>query len=426
MSRGYSIVAPIVLLVGASVAFTALALFAVTFSGPPRRPVPVRPALVAQALKTGAVPASLATRLTLTDGAVLPEPRYREHVNPAMDAEIARAAGGGEVHGSYFGPPWIGSEMLFGSFRVAMRLPGAAPRWRVVETPEEPWFTRWHAMNLVAILSLIVLMTFIAWRIARTISHPIERLAAAAAETRLGTRRPIPAGGPREVRELAAAIAAMEARILEAAEGRTAMLAAIAHDLGTPLARLAFRVEKLPEGARERAEADIDEMRTMLNDVLRFVRDARGDMRARTELGSLIESVADDLHAIGRPVTAKAGPRLVILADPVSLRRLLTNLADNAVRYGKAARIAWASLPGWAEVVVDDDGPGFGAAPAALFEPFVRGETSRSRETGGSGLGLAIVRAIAETHGGYVTLENRPEGGGRARVRLPLEPTAAA
>ena len=225
------------------------------------------------------------------------------------------------------------------------------------------------------------------------------------------------------MRELSEAVEDMRGRILEQAEGRTAMLAAIAHDLGTPLARISFLAEQLPDAARTRARADIDEMRAMLGDVMRFARDAEvASPRERIELGSLIESVATDLAAGGLAVRAEPGERAIVLGDSRALRRLFANLAENAVRYGGAARLGWSVLGGWCEARVDDDGPGFGKDRDELFAPFVRGEASRNRTTGGTGLGLAIVRGIAEAHGGGVTLEDRPGGGGRVRVRLPLAP----
>ena len=161
------------------------------------------------------------------------------------------------------------------------------------------------------------------------------------------------------MRELAEAVEAMQERILQQAEGRTAMLAAIAHDLGTPLSRIAFWVEQLPEAARDRAAADIDEMRAMLGAVLRFTRDDRSRApHERLDLGSLIESLGDDLAAAGAPIEVDLGPRVVVEGDPVALRRLFTNLVENAVRYGDRARLCWSVAAGWAEVLVEDEGPG--------------------------------------------------------------------
>jgi two-component system OmpR family sensor kinase len=238
---------------------------------------------------------------------------------------------------------------------------------------------------------------------------------------RLGAPQPIPQNGPREVHELARALDSMQERILLEAENRSAMLGAIAHDLGTPLSRIAFWVERLPDDARLRAEADIEEMRGMIKAALSFTRDGRdGAPHQRLDLGSLIESLVDDLAAAGKPVVVEPGPRAVVRGDSAALRRLFANLIENAVRYGERARLRWNLGENTVDVLVEDDGRGFDLARAeALFAPFVRGEASRSRETGGTGLGLAIVRSIAEAHGGTVTLENRPGGGGRVRVRLP-------
>jgi len=224
------------------------------------------------------------------------------------------------------------------------------------------------------------------------------------------------------VQELASAFEAMQERLLHQAENRSAMLGAIAHDLGTPLSRIAFWVEQLPDEARVRAEADIEEMRAMLKAALRFTRDERGGTpHERLDLGSLIESLVDDLAASSTPVETQGGPRAVVRGDPAALRRLFGNLIENAVRYGERAQLGWQLHEHGVDVLVEDAGPGFDLGRAeALFAPFVRGEASRNRETGGTGLGLAIVRSIAEAHGGTVALENREGGGGRVRVRLPV------
>ncbi|MCH7862697.1 MAG: HAMP domain-containing protein, partial [Proteobacteria bacterium] len=306
-----------------------------------------------------------------------------------------------------------------GSFTVAMENGNG---WIVASSVYRPTFTRWHLARLLGMLGTLLVLSLLAWAVARRISRPIRDLAGAATRVRLGARQPIPQRGPREVHELALALDSMQERILLEAENRSAMLGAIAHDLGTPLSRIAFWVEQLPDAARLRAEADIEEMRAMLKAALAFTRDGRdGASHARLDLGSLIESLVDDLAAAGKPVSVEAGPRAVVRGNSAALRRLFANLIENAVRYGERARLHWSLGEGTVDVLVEDDGPGFDLARAeALFAPFVRGETSRSRETGGTGLGLAIVRSVAEAHGGTVTLENRLGGiGGRVRVRLP-------
>jgi signal transduction histidine kinase len=163
-------------------------------------------------------------------------------------------------------------------------------------------------------------------------------------------------------------------------------------------------------------------MRAMLQSVLRFAREERtGEARVRVEIGSLIDALAEDTAATGAPVATAGGPRAIVRGEPAALRRMLANIVENAVRYGRGADLHWAVDKSWVTISVDDGGPGFDpATSAALFTPFVRGDPSRNRATGGSGLGLAIVRSIAEAHGGDVTLGNHPAGG-RVTVRLPLD-----
>ncbi|MCW3835386.1 sensor histidine kinase [Sphingomonas canadensis] len=420
-ARAPSIVRPIVLLVVAAVAVATFVQFAVTFSGPPPRSAPVAFSRIAETLRTGTDPSPMGRPLKVTIQGAPPPPLPGGEPSPALDARIATLIPGaaGKVIGDYV---WRGpalGDAVPDTFRIAMATRGG---FRVVETAPEAWFTRWHAVTLTSMFAVLAVLAYAAWRIALAISGPIARLARAAHGVRLESRTPIPREGPREVRELADAIDSMRARILESAEARTAMLVAIAHDLGTPLARLAFRIEQMPEGARERAAADIDEARSMLADVLRLSRDSRtSEQRERIELGSMIESVAEDLRDGGMPIDVSPGPRAVVAGDAQALRRMLVNLAENAVRYGGIARMGWTRSEGRVDLWVDDDGPGFGPHPELLFAPFVRGEGSRSRSTGGTGLGLAIVRGIAEAHGGRVSLESRTGGGGRAMVRLPAE-----
>ena len=159
----------------------------------------------------------------------------------------------------------------------------------------------------------------------------------------------------------------------------------------------------------------------MLRDTLAFTRDeADAEPATRLDLGSLLQSLVEDMADAGAPLTLMPGPRAVVRGDAGALRRLFGNLLDNAIRYGERATLGWERIDGSAHVWVEDAGPGIHPAQAErLFQPFVRGESSRNRATGGTGLGLAIVRSIATRHGGAVTLENG-EAGARARVVLPL------
>ena len=162
----------------------------------------------------------------------------------------------------------------------------------------------------------------------------------------------------------------------------------------------------------------------MVEATLAFVRDAAGrEARVPLELGSLIESVADDLASTGHNVSADGGERLILTGDPTALRRLASNLLVNAHKYGGRG-VARTRRDGPDAVIeVEDEGPGLPPEDLErMFDPFVRGEASRNRDTGGIGLGLAVVRTIARAHGGEARLENRESGGLRAIVRLPLDP----
>ncbi|MEG3146576.1 HAMP domain-containing sensor histidine kinase [Sphingomonas sp. RT2P30] len=315
--------------------------------------------------------------------------------------------------------PFAG-EFIFGDFVVAWQ---HGTSWRVVSNAPSPLIKRWYWVTLLALLATILALAWPAWALSRAIARPIRRIAESAGEARAGVPLgPMPLNGVGEVRILSRAISRMHDRLSRHAEGRTTMLAAIAHDLGTPLSRLAFWVEQLPEESRLRANADLDEMRGMLGAVLRFARDeSKPEADARIELGSLLDSLSEDMHIAGAPVAITPGVRAIVRGDPQALRRLFANLVENAIRYGQSAVVAWQVVDDKVVVTIDDQGPGFDPrADDRLFEPFVRGDPSRNRETGGTGLGLAIVRSIAEAHRGSVALDNHP-GGGRVCVILPLD-----
>ena len=422
-SRARSIALPIFVLVVASVLAANALLFAITFSGPPPR-MPRGIESIAEALRTGAVRDRAGPPLDIADTARPPLAAPGQHRAPGAGARLAAALGvpAGDVV-AFAGEHPDGPEDAFlGDFTFGWRVGGY---WRVASRPPMPAWTGWHWKVLLAMVGAIAALAIPAWLIARAISRPLRQLAAAADRAGTGARLPALPGGSREVRDLSRAVTTMHERLAGHAESRTAMLAGIAHDLGTPLARIAYRVEGLPEAERARAAADIEEMRAMIRDTLAFARDEAGAGPAtRLDLGSLLGTLVEDMADAGAPVTLLAGPRVVVRGDAGALRRLFANLLDNAVRYGGCARVGWSVAAGGVAVCIDDDGPGFDPAQAErLFQPFVRGDPSRNRATGGSGLGLAIVRSIATRHGGAVTLDRAPgEGrsGARARVVLPL------
>lgn len=257
----------------------------------------------------------------------------------------------------------------------------------------------------------------------RQMTRPLSQLAAAAERFgRAMAVAPIPETGPREVRQAAAAFNRMHASLAGYVEERTRMLAAISHDLRTPIMRMMLRTESIGDDAvRERMLKDLEEMESLIADTLGFARDQQ--MREPPQairLGPLIDDAVAGLGGPAAPVTVAAGPDVAVLAVPLALRRIVGNLAGNAVAYAGGATVRWEAGPETVDLLVEDDGPGIPEAELeAVLEPFRRLDTSRSRRTGGSGLGLAIVRALARAMGGELVLENRAEGGLRARVALP-------
>ena len=199
------------------------------------------------------------------------------------------------------------------------------------------------------------------------------------------------------------------------------MVAAIAHDLRTPLTRLRFRIEQAPDELRAKMAQDLDEMEEMVSAALAFVRDAsRPGRREPMELYSLLESLADDLAETGADVAVEGERKIIIIGDPMALRRMFANLLENAGKFATRARVKVGRIGAEALVEILDDGPGIPEAELErVFEPFYRREPSRSRQTGGIGLGLAVVRSIARAHGGDVVLRNAEGGGLAAEVRLP-------
>ena len=200
------------------------------------------------------------------------------------------------------------------------------------------------------------------------------------------------------------------------------MIGAIAHDLRTPLARIAFRIESAPEAMRDKVQADVEQMRAMLADTIAFVRGASAPARPRQiDLAELVTRIAGDARETDRPVRYLGDGPVRVIGDALALERLIDNLVNNAIAFGGAAEIVLGIRENRAEVLVRDRGPGLSEAMLArAFEPFERADPSRSRATGGVGLGLTIARAIARTHGGTLTLANRDGGGLDARFTMPL------
>lgn len=312
------------------------------------------------------------------------------------------------------------SDLVVAPFRVSVRQPDGM--WLTAEPSDDEFLIAWRQNIVMWLIASMLLVIGIGYFFARRLTAPLRSFAEAA--ERLG-RDPRAATlaieGSAEVGVAAQAFNDMKERLGRYVENRTQMIGAIAHDLYTPLQRLAFRLEAAPSDLRTKANADIAEMEAMLNATMAFVRDATRTERCRLELTSIVESVMDNMAETGASVEMDPSPSILIHADPVAIRNLVSNLVVNAVKYGVSATARVFTENGFAVVEVDDKGPGIPSEELErVFEPFYRVERSRSRETGGVGLGLSVVRSIALAHGGNVELINLPGGGLRARVTLPL------
>ena len=274
------------------------------------------------------------------------------------------------------------------------------------------------------IVSIFLLsITLLAYLVARMTTRPLKQLAQAAKD--LGNdinHPPLRLTGASEIRQASAAFNAMQARIRQHIFQRTQMLAAITHDLQTPLTRLRLRLEKVRDDElQQRLVGDLSAMQAMVREGLDLARsmDTTENMQA-LDLDSLLDSVCCDATDAGQQVAVRGTINRALLGRPMALRRCLVNLIDNAIKYGQRATVSVESVAGQAHITIRDHGPGI--APEELgrvFEPFYRVETSRSRESGGTGLGLTIARNIAEQHGGSISMANHPQGGLEVTLVLP-------
>jgi signal transduction histidine kinase len=268
----------------------------------------------------------------------------------------------------------------------------------------------------VAISVIVALMI-------RRMTRPMADLAAAA--ERLGRGEavpPVPERGPEDVRLTTRAFNRMHGRLQRFVQDRTRMLAAISHDLRTPLTSLRLRAEFVDEEeTRTKILETLDEMERMTEATLAFAREeARREDTRTVDLAALVESLCEDLRDLDMDVTYNGPPSLLYPCRSVSLKRAARNLIENAVTYGERARVTLARADQEVSIAIEDDGPGIPEADfERVFAPFVRLEESRSQETGGIGLGMAIARSIVRGHGGDIALANRREGGLRVTIHLP-------
>ncbi|WP_162937355.1 ATP-binding protein [Indioceanicola profundi] len=271
--------------------------------------------------------------------------------------------------------------------------------------------------------SAAVAILLSAWVLGFT-TRPLRRFAAAA--NRLGVDMNAPSleeNGPREVRLAASAFNKMQRRLKAFVEDRTRMLAAVSHDLRTPLTRMRLRAEFIDDDSvREKMLDDLAEMESMIGSTLAFARDeANQEAIQPLDLNDLLAKLAEDCREAGQPVgLVPSGRRLPIFGRRTALKRAFGNLIENAVKYGGSAELSLSSRDETVVVVIDDHGPGIPDVEMEnVFRPFYRVEGSRSRDTGGTGLGLSVANDVVRAHGGEIRLENRPEGGLRVTVLIP-------
>jgi signal transduction histidine kinase len=292
------------------------------------------------------------------------------------------------------------------TYRI-LRMPGGAPLPRNL------------FLNLALLVLLLVIVLYLA---ARNITRPLSDLARAADSVGRDLRpAQLAERGARELRDAARAFNTMQDRLRRYLDSRTRVLAAMSHDLKTPLTRLRLQVETLDNPPMQaRIGRELDEMEGMVREALSLFRGLDdGEPAASVDIEALLTQIRDEFTDMGAEVTLSGHAAQPFTGRPQALKRCITNLVANAIKFGTRADLV---LEDAAELLirVRDRGPGIPAEELErVFEPFYRLETSRNRDSGGTGLGLSIARDIAQAHGGTLTLANLSDGGLEATLRLP-------
>lgn len=278
-----------------------------------------------------------------------------------------------------------------------------------------------HLMISITILFIVVIvLSFLAVRL---VTRPLSILATAAQALGQNIHHPpLKLTGSQEVRHAALAFNTMQARLIRYIQERTQLLAAISHDLKTPLTRMRLRIERLKdETIQSELLQNLSEMEQMTCAALDYIRGMEGmEPVQKSDIPSLLDKIQEEFDELGKKISVQCDDLPPFPVMQKSLKRCLTNLLDNAVTYGQQAHVRADLLTGWLRISIADEGPGIpSAAMEKVFEPFVRLEDSRNRNTGGTGLGLAIARNIVRAHGGELKLSNRPEGGLEVTLTLP-------
>ena len=315
----------------------------------------------------------------------------------------------------------LGQQLAGPTFVISLQLPDST--WLNFAAVDQATVPAWSHQSVALIAAMLIAIIALSVLGIRRLTAPLGTLAQAA--ERLGrdvNAPPLAERGASDVRKALRAFNNMQERIQRFIEDRTRMIAAISHDLRTPITRLRLRAEFIDDAEQQaRMLADLDDMETMIQSTLSFAREeANPEPRRDVDLVALLRSVCEDSPDVELTIEPAGTETLLLRGQPVALRRGFCNLIDNAVKYGEHARVGLSVGADSITVAVDDDGPGRPEEELErVFRPFYRVEQSRSRDTGGVGLGLAVARTVFRAHGGDVSLANRPPGGLQATVTLP-------
>ena len=306
-------------------------------------------------------------------------------------------------------------------FDLVVTLPdGDRIAFRTFSPRGPPPFPR-HFILELGVLTLM--LSVVLYAMTRTITRPLGDLAKAADAVGRGTTvQPLKERGARELKRATRAFNAMQERLNRYLDSRTRVLAAMSHDLRTPITRLRLRVESIEDEAlRARCVEDLDEMTRMVRGALSMFRGLNDEEPTiAVDIDALLQELQRRYGEVNEHIAIEGRAAPAFPGKPLALKRCLGNLVDNALQYGGKATIAVTDSNDELTIRVLDDGPGIPEAELdRVFEPFYRLESSRNRETGGTGLGLSIARDVAQAHGGSLTLANSSEGGLEARLVLP-------
>ncbi|MGY1920398.1 ATP-binding protein [Pseudomonas tolaasii] len=296
--------------------------------------------------------------------------------------------------------------------------------WLMFSAQSRSWGLGEGQRSLIVLLLVLISTALVTLVATRRLARPLQQFAQGARRFGSDFRAPpIEPVGPHEIRQAILAFNGMQAQLQHFIQDRTQMLAAISHDLRAPLTRLRLRGEFIEDiDQQQRLFRDVDEMQAMINTALEFFRDdARLEQATQLDLAELLQTLIDDYRDQNIDISFRGPPRLVYCGRPLGLKRVITNLVENAIHYGTAPEIELLYIPGEVVIHVLDRGPGIPAEHREqVFLPFYRLEGSRNKSTGGVGLGLSTARAIVLEHGGTLTLAERQGGGLVAVIVLPV------